>query len=52
MQAINEGDVTYGRRLDFIVTSEQDEKDIELCSLEFKKGNAPYATLLNQQSKT
>lgn len=51
MQIINEGDVTFGRRLDLIVTSEQDVKDIELCSLEFKKGDAPYATLLYQQSK-
>lgn len=51
MQIINEGDVTYGRRLDLIVTSEQDVKDIELCSLEFKKGDAPYTTLLYQQCK-
>lgn len=51
MQIINEGDVTYGRRLDLIVTSEQDARDIELCSLEFKKGGASYTTLLYQQSK-
>lgn len=51
MQIINEGDVTYGRRLDLIVTSEQDDRDIELCSLEFKKGDASYTTLLYQQSK-
>ncbi|KAG2200568.1 hypothetical protein INT47_012354, partial [Mucor saturninus] len=29
----------------------EDESDIELCSLEFKKGNASYTTLLYQQSK-
>lgn len=51
MQIINEGDVTYGRRLDLIVASEQDCRDIELCSLEFKKGDASYTTLLYQQSK-
>ncbi|CAO3675322.1 unnamed protein product [Rhizopus stolonifer] len=51
MQIKNEGDVTYGRRLDLIVTSEQDNRDIELCSLEFKKGDASYTTLLYQQSK-
>lgn len=52
MQIINECDVTFGRRLDLIVTSEQDdERDIELCSLEFKKGDASYITLLCQQSK-
>ncbi|KAI8046997.1 uncharacterized protein B0P05DRAFT_20511 [Gilbertella persicaria] len=51
MQIMNDGDVTYGRRLDMIVASEQDDRDIELCSLEFKKGDAPYATLLYQQSK-
>lgn len=51
MQTINEGDVTYGRRLVLIVTSEQNDKDIELCSLEFKKGDASYATLVYQQSK-
>ncbi|KAK4511069.1 TOR complex subunit lst8 [Mucor velutinosus] len=51
MQIINEGDITFGRRLDLIVASEQDSRDIELCSLEFKKGDASYTTLLYQQSK-
>lgn len=51
MQILNESEVTFGRRLDLIVTSEQDERDIELCSLEFKKGDAPYTTLLYQHSK-
>ncbi|KAI9473458.1 MAG: hypothetical protein EXX96DRAFT_578046 [Benjaminiella poitrasii] len=51
MQIMNDGDVTFGRRLDLIITSEQDDRDIELCSLEFKKGNASYASLLHQQSK-
>lgn len=51
MQITNEGDVTYGRRLDLIVTSEQDVRDFELCSLEFKKSDASYTALLYQQSK-
>ncbi|KAG1135808.1 hypothetical protein G6F37_012504 [Rhizopus arrhizus] len=66
MQIINEGDVTYGRRCDDCNSdtstrlpsaiilqhhSEQDCRDIELCSLEFKKGDASYTTLLYQQSK-
>ncbi|EIE85552.1 hypothetical protein RO3G_10262 [Rhizopus delemar RA 99-880] len=51
MQIINEGDVIYGKILELIVTSEQDVRGIELCSLEFRKGNASYTTLLYQQSK-
>ncbi|KAI7871150.1 hypothetical protein BDF14DRAFT_1192551 [Spinellus fusiger] len=51
MQIMNEYDITYGRRLDLIVTSEQDGRDIELCSIEFKKSDATYITLLCQQFK-
>lgn len=41
-----------GRRLDVIVSPEQDEnRDIELCLLKFKKSDATYATVLQQQSK-
>ncbi|KAI9472219.1 MAG: hypothetical protein EXX96DRAFT_622396 [Benjaminiella poitrasii] len=37
MQAMNEDDITFGRRSNIIVTCEQDDRDIKLCSLEFKK---------------
>lgn len=51
MQIINEGDTTYGRRLDLIVLCEQGAKDMELCSLEFKKGDASFNLLFYQQCK-
>jgi hypothetical protein len=54
MQIINENQVEYVRRIDLILTSsqvddDQDLKNIELCSNEFK--NTSDRERLNQQSK-
>jgi hypothetical protein len=54
MQTLNsDDDVAFGRRVDLLVNSEQDEDadDIELCSVEFKKEDACFSTLFRQQCK-
>lgn len=42
MQTVNIDGITFGRRLNLVVTSEQVGRDIEPCSLEFKKGKTSY----------
>ncbi|KAI7871266.1 hypothetical protein BDF14DRAFT_1719185, partial [Spinellus fusiger] len=51
LHIINKYNIKYSRRLNLIVTSEQDGRDIEHYSLEFKKFDMTYTTLLCQQSK-
>lgn len=52
MQILNEADVTYGRRIDLIVTSNLgEEEDIELCSIEFKRSIEAESMLRTQQNK-
>jgi hypothetical protein len=53
MQIINDGDTTYGRRIDILVACdlETDNDDVEICSIEFKKSNITTATLQQQQNK-
>lgn len=53
MQLINEVGTTYGRRIDILVSADldTDNDDVEMCSIEFKRSNAPTSTLLQQQNK-
>lgn len=49
MQIINDGDTTYGRRIDILVACDVD--DVEICSIEFKKPDVTTTTLHQQQNK-
>jgi hypothetical protein len=50
---VNEEEVDYGRHIDLLVTSEQveDDDDVELGFIEFKKANESDSVLSYQQSK-
>lgn len=52
-QIVNEEEVDYGRHIDLLVTSEQveDDDDVELGFIEFKKANESDSVLSYQQSK-
>lgn len=53
---INESEITYGRRIDLLVTTDLEEgdvgqEDIKLCSIEFKRINETEAVMRYQQNK-
>ncbi|CAO3625364.1 unnamed protein product [Mucor hiemalis] len=51
MKLMNEDQCEYGRRIDLIDKSREDEEQYDLCSNEFKKANVTIATLNHQHSK-
>ncbi|KAG1463837.1 hypothetical protein G6F56_005202 [Rhizopus delemar] len=53
VQIINEVDITYGRRINILVTVDfdTDNNDVEICFVEFKKSNVTAATSQQQQNK-
>lgn len=55
MQIMNDGDTTYGRRVDLLVAcgldgNNNNDDDIEISSIEFKKSNVPTVLLQYQQN--
>lgn len=48
---MNEDQCEYGRRIDLIVKSREDEEQYDLCPNELKKANVTIDTLNHQQSK-
>ncbi|KAI9266273.1 hypothetical protein EDC94DRAFT_668010 [Helicostylum pulchrum] len=50
MQIINNEEVSFGWRLDLIIINKHNKMS-EICSLKFKKHDASFSTLTNQQSK-